>query len=145
MPLINPDLTEMQDLAPIPNGTYPAKVTEVNLKMSKGGEGKRPVQMIVPKFEVTVDGKNRTRQTYLPVEGAGTFGFDQILRACHFDKLADQYKDPTQTNPDFDTDQLIGQEMLVVVEEELYQPRDGSGNPVGEARRQDRIRTYLKK
>ncbi len=148
MPVLKPDLTEMVDLSPIAPGTYKAKITEAPTKQSKGdsAKGKKSVWMVVPKFEITVDGadKPRTRTAYLPVEGAGTYGFDQLLRACHFDDLADQYKDPSQPNPDFDTDQLIGQELQVVIDSEIYQPTDGAGNPQGEPRLQDKIKTFLK-
>jgi len=146
MPILKPDLTEMTDLSPIPAGTYKATITAADAKQSKGAEGKKPVWMVVPKFDVFVNGsdKPRTRTAYLPVEGAGTYGFDQLLRACHFDEVADQYKDPQSPKPDFDTDQLIGQELQVVIEEEYYQPKDSAGNPTGEPRKQDRIKSFLK-
>lgn len=144
MPVIQPDTSEALDMSPIEPGTYKAKVTEVKTQNSKGSGGKQSVPMIVPKFNVTVDGKDRARISYLVIQGPGSGGFDQLLRACHMDELADQYKDPGQPNPPFDTDTLINQELNVVIDTQLYQKLDGSGNPVGEGEKRDYIKTFLR-
>jgi hypothetical protein len=140
--ILNPDLSEAQDMGPIPEGTYKGKIVEVNTQNAKN-EAKTP--MAVPKVELTVDGKKRTRKTYLMTSGEGASGFDNLLRACHFDALADQYKDPNlQPKPPFDTDTLIGQEVQVIVVPEYFQRKDGSGNPIGEPELRDRIKGFLK-
>lgn len=128
MPVIQPDTSAAQDMGPIEPGTYHAQIVACDFKQSKQGN-----PMIVPKFDVTVDGKKRSRTAYLVVTGEGAFGFDQLLRACGFQQLADQYRDPNQPNPPFDTDSLVGQELNVVVSSEIYQ---------GEKR--DAIKGYLK-
>lgn len=131
-PIIQPDTSEAQDMAAIEPGTYPAEITAVDFQTSK----KSGNPMIVPKFAVTVEQgkKPRTRQTYLVITGEGAFGFDQLLRACHLDEIADQYKDPSvQPKPPFDTDTLIGQKVQVVVVEDIY-----------EGQKRDKISGYLK-
>lgn len=115
MPIIQPDTSQAQEMGAIEPGTYPAKIVAVEYKVSKTG-----TPMIVPKFEVTVEGKARTRNAYVVITGPGSFNFDQLLRACGFDAIADQYRDPAQANPDFDTDSLIGIELQVRVDNELY-------------------------
>jgi len=98
------------------------------VKKSKAGN-----PMIVPTFEVDVMGETRTRQAYLVTEGPGAYGFGQLLRACGFADLAEQYEDPEQGNPEFDTDELIGSMLSVVIEENIY-----------EDQKRDQITTYLK-
>ena len=115
MPIIQPDTSLAQDMGAIEPGTYPGKILEVEYKTSSKGS-----PMIVPKVEVNVGGKMRTRTAYVVVTGAGAYGFDQLLRACGFEDIADQYRDPSQANPPFDTDQLIGQEVQVRIDNELY-------------------------
>lgn len=131
MPIIQPDTSQAEDMSPIEPGTYRAKVVSCESKNSK----EKGTPMIVPKFEVTVNGsdKPRKRQAYLVITGPGAGGFDQLLRATGFGKLADQLKDPAvQPKPPFDTDQLVGQECQVVVEEELYNNE-----------KRDRIKSFL--
>lgn len=128
MPIIQPDTSLAQEMGPIEPGTYPAKIVDVEYKTSKSGN-----PMIVVKFDVNVDGKSRTRNAYVVVSGEGAFGFDQLLRACHFDDLADQYRDPSVPNPDFDTDNLKGIELQVRIDSELYQ-----------GQKRDNIKSYAK-
>lgn len=133
MPLIQPDLSEAMDLGPIPAGTYPAKIVGCEFKTSSKGK-----PMVVPEMEITVDGKNRKRKAYLVISGPGAYGFEQLLRACHFEAYADTLKDPTAPKAGFDTDQFINQQLQVVVEEEI---RSDEGHQ-GEV--SDRIKTFLK-
>lgn len=116
MPIVNPDTSNAAGMEPIEPGTYPARITEVDYKTSKSSGN----PMIVPKFVITVDGKERTRQAYLVITGEGAFNFDQLLRACGFEDLADQFKSKDGPKPDFDTDDLIGQELNVVIESDVY-------------------------
>ena len=128
-PVINPNTADMEDLSSTEPGTYSARISEVATQNSK--ESGTP--MVVPKFKIDVGGgKIKTRKAYVCITGPGSGSFDQLLRACHFDSLADQYADPDQENPPFDTDQLIDQELLVVIGNEDYE---------GETR--DRIQRYL--
>lgn len=133
MPLINPDLTEAIELGPIAPGTYPAKIVGCEFKTSAKGK-----PMVVPELEITVEGKARKRKAYLVISGPGAYGFEQILRACHFDAYADTLKDPTAPKSGFDTDQLVNQQLQVVIESEV---RNDEGH-VGEL--SDRIKTFLK-
>jgi len=128
MTLLTPNTSEMEDLTPIEPGTFAATIVKAEADKSKAGN-----QMIVPTFEVAVGDGTRTRKSYLAIEGRGTWGFDQLLRACDMDELADQYKDPTVENPPFDTDVLIGQSVMLVIDTQEYQ-----GQP------RDTITTYLK-
>ena len=130
-PIIQPDTTEAVDLSPIEPNTYLAEVMKVDFQTSsKGGA------MIVPSFDVTVESgkKPRSRKTFLNISGPGSSGFDQLLRACHLDALADQFKDPAvQPKPQFDTDTLIGQKVQVVIVEDMYQNQ-----------KRDKITSFLK-
>lgn len=129
MPIINPDTSNVTPMEAIPSGTYPAEITAVEFKTSKSGN-----PMIVVDFGVEVDGKARTRKSYLVITGEGAYGFDQLLRSTNFDDLADQFKDKNvQPKPDFDTDLLIGQRVNVVIEPNVYN---------GELR--DQIKSFLK-
>lgn len=119
MPILNPDLSEVTAQEAIQPGTYKARITAAESSTSKAGNA-----MVVPTFIVTVDGKERTRKAYLNVTGAAAFKFESLLRAVGNDALADQYKAKQQVP--FDTDTLIGHELNVVIDTELYnnEPRD---------------------
>lgn len=115
-PIINPDTSNITEMGPIPAGTYPAEILQVDFQTSKSGN-----PMIVVKFGVEVDEKVRNRNSYLVITGEGAYGFDSLLRACGFENLADQYKDKNvQPKPDFDTDMLVGQRVNVVIEPTTY-------------------------
>lgn len=119
MPKINPDLSQV---GPIAAGTYRARIVSCEYKVSGKGN-----PMIVPRFAVSVDGTDRERDSYLVISGAGARGFMQLLRATGFGQLADAYSSKDGgPKPDFDTDDLIGQELMVVVEGDVYndQPTD---------------------
>ena len=127
-PIIQPDLSEAQALTPIEPGTYKAKIEAVEFKNSKQGN-----PMIVPKFAIEVEGKKRSRNAYLVITGEGAYGFEQLLRACGFTEVADQCKNPDVPNPPFDTDSLVGQELQLVVESDMYNNAPS-----------DKIKAYLK-
>lgn len=120
MPIITPDTSMVEDFSkPIEEGTYRARIVSVDVGRSKAGAAK-----IVPKFEIAVgDGKRRTRVAHLNVEGEGALGFDQLLRACHLQDLADEYRQGSKKP--FDTDVLVGQELQVVIAQEVYKPEGG--------------------
>lgn len=130
-PLIQPDLSDADSFGPIEPGTYQAKIESVEAKQSGKGN-----PMIVPKFVIDVEGKPRKRNSYLVITGEGAYGFSQLLRACHFDDLAAKYGDrstPLGEKPPFNTDDLIGQELQVVIDTQIYN---------GEKR--DTIKNYLR-
>lgn len=122
--MLNPDTAEGVDLmAPIDPGTYPAEITAVLPRTSKKGGS-----MIEVKTTITVNGKEKKRTGYVMVSGPGAASFDSLLRATHFDQLADTYKDPTVSpKPAFDEQSLVGQRIMVVIDTQLdqnQQPRD---------------------
>lgn len=110
MPIITPDLSEVNK--PIDPGTYAAKIVDVEYKTSKAGN-----PMIVVGFDVDVNGKNKRRSAHLVITGESAFGFEQLLRATHFDDVANSLK---SGGVPFDTDQLKGQELQVVVDSDTY-------------------------
>jgi hypothetical protein len=117
-PIINPDTSEMLDMSPIPANTYPGEIVKAEFEISKSSGN----PMVVVTTDVDVEGKKRPRKSYLVINGEGAYGFDQLLRAVGFHSLADQYKDPAvKPKPDFDTDQLIGQRVNVIIEPDTYQ------------------------
>lgn len=131
-PLIKPDLSDADSFGPIEPGTYPAKIESVEAKSSGKGN-----PMIVPKFAIEVDGKTRKRNAYLVIVGEGAYGFSQLLRACHFDDIANKYADKSialADKPEFNTDDLQGQELMVVIDHQIYN---------GEKR--DTIKNYLRR
>lgn len=113
MPKVTPDLSQV---GPIAAGTYKAKIIACEVKQSKAGN-----PMIVPEFEISVNGTTRTRSSYIVITGAGARPFGQLLRACGFDQVANELADPAVTvKPEFDTDDLIGQELVVEVQADTY-------------------------
>ncbi len=132
MPVITPNTADMEDLTPTEPGTYPAKIVSCEATKSKAGNA-----MIVPKIEVSAKDEKgkpvtKTRLAYLVTEGKGTSGFDALLRACHMDEIADRYRNGERVP--FDTDSLIGQEILVVMDQEMYDDD-----------MRDRLKNFLKK
>ena len=136
MPVLQPDTSQGQDFtSPIESGTYPARIVSAEAGVSKAKNPK-----CVVKFEVNVNGTKRSRTAHLPVTGEGTFGFDQLLRACKMDSLADAYKDPTVSpKPVFDPSSLNGSELLVVIEPNLYK-----NEATQQEEKRDQISGYLK-
>lgn len=136
MPVLQPDTSAAEDFStPIPPATYPASIVACDVGKSKAGN-----QKIMPKFKIMVDGHERTRTAHLVISGEGSMGLDQLLRAVHMNDLADAYRDPTiNPKPGLDTDTLVGQELQVVVEENLYKPDGG-----GPEQKRDQITGYLR-
>lgn len=122
MPVLNPDTSMAEDFSEvIEPGTYRARIIECGVGKSKAGNSK-----IMPKFKVKVGDRERTRIAHLVITGEGSMGFDQLLRAANMEDLADAYRDPqVNPKPGFDTDSLVGVELNVVVEENLYKPEGG--------------------
>lgn len=127
MPLISPDTSQAADFGPIEPGTYPAKITEVESTTSKSSGN----PMIVVHLDINVNGKSRIRKAYLVITGEGAYGLDQLLRAVGFESDADNFKNGKGGS--FDTDNLVGQDVNVVIESDTYQ---------GQMR--DRVQSFLK-
>lgn len=134
MAVLQPDTSAAQDFTtPIAPGTYKAKIISCDAGKSKAGNDK-----IVPKFEIYVGDQKRSRQAHLVVSGEGSAGFDQLLRATKNTQLADAFRNKNlNPKPSFDTDTLVGQEVMVVVEENLYTPEGGS------PQKRDQISSFL--
>lgn len=129
MPIITPDTSAQLDLTPLEPNTYPAVVRAVEYGTSKSSGN----PMLTVTVGVKHDGKEYPRKCFLVITGEGSYGFDQLLRACGFTSLADAYKDKSASKPAFDTDELLGQELNVVVEHETY------NNQL-----RDRVKTFLR-
>lgn len=136
MPVLQPDTTEAEDFStPINPGTYKARIDSCDGGVSKNGN-----QKIMPIFKVKVGDQTRTRKAHIVITGAGAMSFDQLLRACHMDKLADHYRDKSvKEKKPFDTNTLVGQELQIIIDKDLYKPEDG-----GQERVTDKIIGYLK-
>lgn len=126
MPIIQPDLSDVQSDDPMEPGTYRARCKAASAETSKAGN-----PMIVLDSVVDYNGQTRTKRDWIVTTGKAAFKFDILLRACGFDELADKYKRKEQVP--FDTDELVGQEYSVVIESDMY-----NGEPT------DRVKTYLK-
>lgn len=143
MPILMPNTSDMEDFRPSRPGTYRARIVKVEPKRSKvkeGGKGNQQMIEVFFKLDAPAqdDGQTRsiTRRSNLMLEGAGTFGFDQLLRATQNAELADQIKaNPGQIG--FDTDVIQDKEVQVVLANQLYTP------PGGQARLSDQIDSYL--
>lgn len=143
MPILMPNTADMEDFRPSVPGTYRARIVKIDPKRSKVKEGgKGNEQMIEVHFQYeapALDDKQTrkiTRRSNLMLEGKGTFGFDQLLRATGNAQLADQIKaNPGQIA--FDTDVIQDKEVQVVTSNGMYAPAGG------QARLQDQIDSYL--
>jgi len=127
MPIINPDLSQVTSLGPISEGTYEGKITAVESATSKAGNPK-----VVVSLEITVDGATRQRQAHIVTSGAAAFQFEGLLRATGFEDIADKLRN--KENVPFDTDWLVGQELLVQIVPDTYN---------GELR--DKVQGFLQK
>lgn len=127
MPIIQPDTTQAIEFTPIPAGTYPGKVVDVEYKTSKNNN-----PMVVVSFDVTVEGKTRKKKSWIVITGEGSYNFDQLLRATGFEEVATRLKAGEKIP--FDTDSLVGQELNLVIEASVYNDQPS-----------DQIKTYLRK
>ena len=112
MPIIEPDLSQIQSNV-IDPGSYPAKITSAEPGISSSNNPK-----VVVKFDVDVGGKTYHRQSHIVTSGAGAFNFESLLRAVHMGDIADRLRAGEKVP--FDTDSLIGQQLIVVVEASIY-------------------------
>ncbi len=118
MPSINLNLTEAESLKPIEEGAYPATVMEVG-EVTQGPKA----QYVAVKIAIA-DGEYEGRTFYnnLPIEGKGAGIFvDFINKVLGMDYDVDDMEDLA-----FDTDELIGGELIINIKNEEY-PK-GSGD-----------------
>jgi hypothetical protein len=111
MPIIEPDFGDLD--SPMEPSTYKAKIIDVESRNSKAGN-----PGIIPTLEVQYGDKTKTRDVWVNITGKGAFMYERLLRATGFDDVANALK-AGQRAP-FDTDKFLGQELLVAVENELY-------------------------
>jgi hypothetical protein len=135
MAVLQPDTSQAEDFSkPIPPNTYPAHIIACEAGKSKAGN-----QKIMPKFKINVNGETRTRTAHLNITGEGAIGFDQLLRAAKMTELADAYRDKQLVKkPSFDTAQLVGVDLMVVIGPNLYHNPD-----TGKDENRDQIDGYL--
>lgn len=114
-PVITPDTREAEDMTTQEPGTYKARIESVEPTKSK----EKQQQMIIVKCKATKgDGSHFTRNCYVMCEGKGAGNFEQLLRACKLDALADTLR--TSGPQPFDTDVLVGQEVMIILDHEEY-------------------------
>lgn len=128
MPIITPDTSAAEGPVVIAPGTYPAEIKAIEAQLSKA----KSTPMLKVTTAVEYDGKARTRYAYVMTSGPASFQMDQFLRACGREDIAEAIKVPG-ANVEFDTDELLGKTVNVIVDHELYN---------NETR--DRIKGFLK-
>jgi hypothetical protein len=135
MAVLNPDTSLAEDFSkPIEPGTYPARIVQVDAGKSKKGNDK-----IMPKFKIKTPDGERTRVSHIVISGEGAMGFDGLLRAAKMTDLAEAYRDKAlKTKPAFDTNSLVGIELQVVIEPNLYHNDD-----TGKDENRDQIAGFL--
>ncbi len=118
MPRIELNLTEAESLKPIPEDAYPATVMEVG-EVTEGPKAHYvPVKVAISEGEC----EGRTFYQNLPIEGKGAGIFiDFINKVLGLDYDVDDMEDLA-----FDTDELIGGELIINIKNEEY-PK-GSGD-----------------
>jgi hypothetical protein len=113
MPIIKPNLADVVSNDP-PVGTWPATITEVTDKVSGAGN-----PMLVVRCAMEVDGQKYELSGFHVYTGRAAYSFENLLRATHFDDVADQLR---RGQPlDFNTDNLLHQPVQVTVEEGVDQ------------------------
>ncbi len=118
MPIITPALDEVVSYDP-PVGTHEGTIVDVIDKPSSTGNPMLTVESLLE-----VDGLKYAIRGYHVYTGRSAYGFENLLRATHFDDVADKLKKGERLN--FDTDELKGQRVQVIVEERVDN-RDPSG------------------
>jgi hypothetical protein len=117
MPIIQPDLSDVTSNDP-PVGTWPGLIVAVEDKPSKKGN-----PMLTVTVAMEIDGQKYELRGYHVYTGKAAYGYENLLRACRYDDVADALKRGERLP--FNTDDLLQQPVQVVVE---VQP-DDNGNP----------------
>lgn len=111
MPLIQPNLADVVSNDP-PVGTWPGEIVALEDKPSKKGN-----PMLTVTVAMEIDGIKYELRGYHVYTGRAAYGFENLLRACRFDDVADSLKRGEPLN--FNTDDLMHQQVQVVVEEQV--------------------------
>ncbi|KKN88131.1 hypothetical protein LCGC14_0252030 [marine sediment metagenome] len=118
MPRVNLNLTEAESLKPIPEDAYPATVMECG-ELAEGPKAHYvPVKVAISEGEC----EGRTFYVNLPIEGKGAGIFVDFINKC----LDTDYDVDDLEELAFDTDELIGAELIINIKNEEY-PK-GSGD-----------------
>lgn len=113
MPKVTLDMSEAQDFSPVPVGTFQARISDVQLKTSKAGNGYAAVT-----FElwgnVNAASVVNGRKLWLnaPYSGKGAGIFKGLFEAATRERLASNLLE-------LDTDALLGKDVVVTVKHEL--------------------------
>lgn len=118
MPQININTSEAESLKPIPEDAYPAEVVEIGAI----AEGQKAHYLPV-KLQIT-EGEHAGRTFYqnLPIEGKGAGIFIDFINKC----LGTEHDVDDMDELAFDTDDLMGAEVIINIKNEEY-PK-GSGD-----------------
>jgi hypothetical protein len=118
MPVVNLNLTEAESLKPIPEDAYPAAVMECG-ELAEG-----PKAHYIPAKVQISEGEHEGRTFYvnLPIEGKGAGIFVDFINKC----LGMDYDVDDLEDLAFDTDELVGAEIIINIKNEEY-PK-GSGD-----------------
>lgn len=112
--LIEANLSEVEEMTPVPAGTYQARITAVEAKESKAGN-----PYLNWKSELIGEDVNgRIVFHTTPISGKGAFRLQELYRAATHEVLSKE-------SPSFDTEQIIGKEVLMT----LTYGVDQEGNP----------------
>lgn len=122
MPRVNLSVKEAQSFAPIPDGTYPAEVTD----FSDVQQGPKSSYITA---ELTInDGEHSGRKmfTNLPLEGKGAGITANFIAKCTGNEVE---VGEDAEDLDFDTDDLIGSQVQIVIKNEEYPEGSGDFRP----------------
>lgn len=126
MPIIEPDLSEVESIKPMEPGTYRATCLTAVPKTSSSGN-----PMLEVESEVDYNGQTRKKKDWIVTSGKAAYKFENFLRAVGMDEAADKLR--AKERFPIDTDNFLGATYNVVVEADTY-----NGEPT------DRISKYLK-
>ena len=128
-PILIPDTSAAEDMDPSVAGTYKARVVKMDGQLSK--EKKVPQAVIFFQLEAPREDNQElrkiTRPVWLNMEGAGSMGFDQFLRAVGETELADKVR--AGLKPPINTDDFdgrgggAGKECMVILKVGEYNSR----------------------
>lgn len=140
MPILMPDTSEAMDFDPSEPGTYLATIVKVDpvVGKEKGTKGIEPTFEFMAPLEGTDKQRKVQRKSWLAIEGKGSSGFDQLLRATNNGDLADKIKENPGAVP-FDTDDILNKQVNVILATGIFRPKDG-----GQERKQDDLKGFLR-
>lgn len=124
MPVLLPDTSAAEDMDPSVAGTYPARSVKCEGAVTK----EKKVPQAVIQFQLTGvprednnEQRDIKRTVWLNIEGAGSMGFDQYLRAIGMKDVADRIRNGERVP--IDTDDLINKDLMVILKIGTYNDR----------------------